>query len=308
MAAIRTHRWKLGLFVTLSLVLAFATLVWLGTLGFSRRTFRVVSYFDESVQGLDMGSPVKFRGVPIGSVADISIGPDRRHVQVTSEVNLDALVGLGLREDAPALFEEGIIPLDLRVQLVSFGITGLKFLQVDIFDPDRLSSPELPFKPPWNYFPSTPSTLKSVEEAVMEALNRFPELEREITVALAQASQTLSSIRAFIDPNEEGEGVAMLVARLEAAATSLEVAALSLDSAIQKADVGQTMTSIREAADAVGEAAHEATGLGGELRDDLVSLRETLHSVRALADTLERDPASLLRGRSPDLGPRGRNP
>jgi len=73
------------------------------------------------------------------------------------------------------------------------------------------------------------------------------------------------------------------------------------------ADVGGTMKSIRAAADSVAEAAHEATGLGGELRDELLSLREALQSVRALADTIERDPSALLRGRSGEAGPRGRN-
>ena len=66
------------------------------------------------------------------------------------------------------------------------------------------------------------------------------------------------------------------------------------------------MASIRQAADSVAEAADEATGLSGELRGELVPLREALQSVRALADTLERDPSAVLRGRSSDLGPRGR--
>lgn len=303
MALTPAHHWKLGLFVVLGLVLGFASLVWLGAVGLGQRTFRIVSYFDESVQGLDVGSPVKFRGVPIGSVAQISIAPDRRHVEVTSEVDLDALVKLGFGE---VTLEEGIMPLDLRAQLNYLGITGLMFLQIDRFDPDELLSPELPFEPPWNYFPSTPSRLKSVEEAVMEGLNRLPELEEQAAAALAEAEDTLASVRMLIEPLGEGEGgMAPLIAQLEEAATSLEAAAASLDRAIQQADLGGTSTSIREAADAVAEAAHEATGLGGELRDDLVSLREALQSVRALADYLERDPGALLRGRSPGSGPRG---
>ncbi len=306
MAVNPMQRWKLGVFVVLSAVIGFVLLVWLGTVGLNRRTFRVVSYFDESVQGLDVGSSVKFRGVRIGRVADIAIGPDRRHVEVTSDVDLNAMVRLGLRQDAPAQISAGIVPLDLRVHLVPLGITGLMFLQVDIFDPEDLSSEELSFKPPWNHFPSTPSALKSAGDAVMEVLNRFPELEVQATAALEEASYTLSSIRAFIEPDEGEQGVAMLVARLESAAASLESAASSLDSAIRVADVGGTMASIREAADSVAEAAEEATGLGGELRGELVSLRETMQSLRALADTLERDPGALLRGRSSDLGPRGR--
>lgn len=307
MAVDRTQRWKLGLFVVVTAAIGFVLLVWLGTVGINRRMVRVVSYFDESVQGLDLGSPLKFRGVRIGRVTDIGIAPDRRHVEVTSQVDLGALARLGVRETSPSEEGEGMIPSNLRVQLVPLGITGLVFVQVDIFDPDRLSSQELPFKPPWNYFPSTSSTLKSAGDAAMEVLNRFPALETQATAALEEASLTLSSVRSFIKPKEGEEGVAVLVARLESAAASLEAAAMSLDSAITLADVGGTMKSIRAAADSVAEAAHEATGLGGELRDELLSLREALQSVRALADTIERDPSALLRGRSGEAGPRGRN-
>ncbi len=88
MAVDASQRWKLGLFVVLTSILGFVILVWLGTVGLSRNKTQVVSYFDESVQGLDVGSPVKFRGVRIGRVADIGIGPDRRHVEVTSDVDL----------------------------------------------------------------------------------------------------------------------------------------------------------------------------------------------------------------------------
>ncbi len=306
MAVNPSQRWKLGLFVVVTSIVGFVILVWLGTVGLSRNMTAVVSYFDESVQGLDIGSAVKFRGVRIGRVADIDIAPDRRHVMVTSDVNLSALARLGVREGAPSGIGGGLVPINMRVQLVPLGITGLVFLQVDIFDPEQLDSQELPFKPPWNYFPSTPSTLKSAGDAVMEILNRFPELELEASIALAEASQAFRSVRTFIEPEAGGEGVAMLVARLEGAAMSLEAVASSLDSAIRMADVGKTMASIRQAADSISEAADEATGLGGDLRSELVSLRETLQSVRALADTLERDPGAVLRGRASDLGPRGR--
>ncbi len=46
--------------------------------------------------------------------------------------------------------------------------------------------------------------------------------------------------------------------------------------------------------------AADASGAAIDLREDLVTLREALESVRALADYLERDPGALLRGRSPE--------
>ena len=61
-ATTATNHWKLGLFVLISLFVMIAALFWLGARRFQRTSFPAVTYFDESVQGLDVGSPVKFRG------------------------------------------------------------------------------------------------------------------------------------------------------------------------------------------------------------------------------------------------------
>src|SRR5207244_4191739 len=97
MATTATNHWKLGLFVLLAVGTMLGALFWLGARRFRRESFPAISYFDESVQGLDVGSPVKFRGVTVGTVTDITIDPDNRHVQVTSNIYVDAILRLGLR-------------------------------------------------------------------------------------------------------------------------------------------------------------------------------------------------------------------
>jgi ABC-type uncharacterized transport system auxiliary subunit len=185
MATTATNHWKLGLFVVVGIATAMGALFWIGARRFHRESFQAVTYFDESVQGLEVGSPVKFRGVTLGTVSDITIAPDRRHVQVTQDIYLDVVARLGLRTKAPRKDEEFIDP-NLRTQLVSAGITGVRFLQTDFFDPERYPPPKLPFEPPWNYVPSAPSTLKSVEEAAVEIVNRFPMLEDRAKDALLE--------------------------------------------------------------------------------------------------------------------------
>src|SRR5215470_11941080 len=183
-----TNHWKLGLFVVVALLTMVAATFWLGSRAFRRKSVAVVSYFDESVQGLDVGSPVKFRGVTIGTVGDITLAPDHRNVQVTSDIYVDALKRLGL--EVP---KKGGQPLDpsLRVQLVSAGITGVRFLQTDFFDPERYPPPALSFPPPWNYLPSTPSTLKSLEDAAVEIVDKLPHLEDVANVTLSDLRHTL---------------------------------------------------------------------------------------------------------------------
>jgi hypothetical protein len=81
----QTNHWKLGLFVVTGLGIALATVFWLGLRRLNRDALPAVTYFDESVQGLDVNSPVKFRGVTLGTVSTITVAPDQRHV------GLDAL-------------------------------------------------------------------------------------------------------------------------------------------------------------------------------------------------------------------------
>jgi paraquat-inducible protein B len=289
MATTATNHWKLGLFVLLAVGTALGTLFWLGARRFQRESFPAISYFDESVQGLDVGSPVKFRGVTVGTVSDITVAPDHRHVQVTADMYLDALVRLGLRTSAPKSGEE-FIPPNLRVQLASAGITGVRFIQTDFFDPERYPPPRLPFEPPWNYVPSTPSTLKNVEETAIEIMNRLPVLADHAKDMLADMKKTLGSIDRFAADLGAADG------SFNQALLGLRAAATRVDRALDEAKLGATTASVRDTAASVGQAAAGVNDAEEELRGSLVALREALDSVRSLADSLERDPSVLLRG------------
>jgi paraquat-inducible protein B len=293
--AATTNHWKLGLFVLVGIGAIIGSLFWLGARRFHRESFPAVSFFDESVQGLDVGSPVKFRGVAVGTVADITIAPDHRHVQVTSDIYIDAMKRLGIAEAAPEQNgSEPFMPTDLRVQLVAAGITGVRFLQVDFFDPTRYPVPHLSFEPPWNYVPSAPSTLKSVEEALLEVMNRLPALGDQASATLQEAREALGALRRVAHSVESDDGpLRKLLAKLSSAAARIEAE-------VAAAELGRTTASVRSAADSVGAAAGGVGDAGEDLRASLVALREALESVRAFADALDRDPSALIRGRLHD--------
>lgn len=293
-----TNHWKLGLFVVVGIGALVGAVFWLGARRFHREAFPAVTYFDESVQGLEVGSPIKFRGVTLGTVSDITVAPDHRHVQVTADIYVDALARLGLRMAAPKEGEEFIDP-NLRVQLVSAGITGVRFLQTDFFDPERYPPPVLPFTPPWNYVPSAPSTLKSIEEAAVDILNKFPVIEDRAKDALVDLRKTLQSAERLTDALAAGDG------SLNRLLVQLRGTAARIEAALADAKVGPTTASIRENAGAVGQAAANVGDVRGELEESLAALRETLDAIRALADTLGRDPSVVLRGPAPDAPPPG---
>ena len=298
MATTATNHWKLGLFVVTAIATMIGAAFWVGAHRFQRETFQAISYFDESVQGLNVGSPVKWRGVTIGTVSDLTVAPDRRHVQVTADIFVDAWKRLGLA--LPKRGEDFIDP-NLRVQLASSGITGIRFLQIDFFDPGRHPPPQLPFAAPWNYVPSTPSTLKNVEDLAIETLNKLPTVEDQISGALVDARKTLVSVDALATQLQKDDGA------FHTLLVQLRSTAARLERSIQEAQLGTTTASLRSTSGRVGDAAAGVNDLRSELASSLVALRETLEAVRALADSLERDPSALVRGPRAD-GPKPKAP
>jgi len=67
----KANYFKLGLFIIASVAVFLAIVLALSAGQLFKRTVPIETYFNESVQGLDVGSAVKFRGVQIGRVTGI---------------------------------------------------------------------------------------------------------------------------------------------------------------------------------------------------------------------------------------------
>src|SRR5262245_6408217 len=247
-----TNHWKLGLFVVVALAIGVAAVVWLGLRRFNRDAFPIVTYFDESVQVLDVGSAVKFRGVLLGTVSSITVAPDHRHVEVWMQIYKDTLARMGFDPSRPR-------DPALRPQLASAGITGVKFVQFDTFLPERYPVPELDFQPPDLYYvPSVPSTLKSIEEVANEFLAKLPRLTDQLGDTLAEAKKSLRMLSDLAAWVRDESGVKRTVA-------SFDEAARTLTKAIADAELAQTTKGIRGAAGSVDSAAGKLGGQSGQL-------------------------------------------
>jgi ABC-type transporter Mla subunit MlaD len=282
----KTNHWKLGLFVVSALAIGLAAIVLLGLRRLNRDAYPVVTYFDESVQGLDVGSPVKFRGVTLGTVSLITVAPDQRHVEVWMNVYKEELVRMGFDPAQPR-------DPNLRPQLAAAGITGVKFVQFDSFSPERYPVPSLSFTPPEGlYMPAVPSTLKGLEEIANELVARLPKLSDQVGDTLMEAKKalrTLSDAVGWLRGDDSG---------LRRAIGAIDDAARTLKQAIREAEVARTTGSLRTAAGSVDSAAGKLGGQSAGLEDTLRALREALEAVRVLATRLERDPSAIVRGRT----------
>ena len=87
----KANKTMIGLFVLGALTLALAAIVALGSGVFFTKTFSCIMYFPNSVSGLEVGAPVLFRGVPIGSVKEISIEADASRLHFYIPVVIEIL-------------------------------------------------------------------------------------------------------------------------------------------------------------------------------------------------------------------------
>ena len=321
-----TSSWKLGLFVLSGLVLLIGSAFYLGARRLIRPSAEVVSFFDESVQGLEEGAPLKMRGVTIGKVKDIAFAPDGRVVRVTSDVFLDVLRGIGLESlaDDADLFR--MLPPDLRVRLAVTGITGVRFLEVDSVDPNDGQDMALGFDVPANHLPARRSTLKSLEQSLMSLTSQVPELIERIDgvatvvqreVEAMQLGATFSKARSTLDTIEAKAAAVDLAAmqgtadatfaRVATAADEVRTSAAVLRSLVESTSGGEgpagaALLRIAELADAtrtaversdlpglstsLKELAQRLDELGPHARDAMGESRQTLRGLRETLSAL----------------------
>ena len=337
----RGNEWKLGLFIVSAMAVGVGGLVWLGASRLQRDSFEAIAFFDETVDGLDPGSPVKYLGVTIGQVKKIGLAPDARHVRVTAEIYVDALE----RNDLPTEFpnESTLEDSGLRIQLVSSALTGVAFLEGRFFDPGQNPIPEYPFETPPNTLYTVPSTLKALETGLIEAMESIPKVveesvhilervekaieELQLRKVSEQVLQLMASLKERLDTLEElpllAEGATTMVEARVAIADirqvldglggedgsvarvldRYEALGADLQLALQESDFPGVARSLRGVGEDAQGTANEVALLSAELRVELKAMREAFESVQSLAISVERDPGSLLYGKTPQQRP-----
>jgi paraquat-inducible protein B len=201
---------KLGLYVILGTGMLLAVVVILGAGRFFETTYALETYFDESVNGLSVGSPVKLRGVQVGRVAEINFvsniypeatSDEARYVYVLCEINPDLFENLTEEDFVKYVARDA--DRGMRVRPTSLGLTGQLFLNTVYQDPK--TNPPLPidWTPEHAYIPSVPSTLSRVEEAVTTISKTLSSLKQE---DLESIIKDVKSIVGTIDDFMKTEG------------------------------------------------------------------------------------------------------
>ena len=296
-----------GVFVIVLTVTAIASVLWISSGKYYRKSYDVYQTFmTESVAGLNLNAPVRYRGVDVGRVRSIRLAPG--NVEAV-EVTLDIERGTPVKTDTVALLE-------------TQGLTGIAYIDLTASHRD---SPTLVAEPgqPYPVISAGPSLMGRLESSVpvlLAGLNRVADnlnetLDEDNRRALKATltdlrvlSRTLAARSATIDAglrdaaatmrNAERFSAALprLVARVEASADAFDR---------MTGDVGGAGTSARSTLDRTRADLQQFTGETlPELRELVAELRTLTATLQSAADKVERDPGVLLFGRpQPKPGP-----
>jgi paraquat-inducible protein B len=303
----------IGAFVVGAVVLGVAAVLVLGGGTLFHRTHPYVLYFRGDINGLAVGSPVKFLGVRVGSVKSIRlrITPEGASPIIPVTIVLDEDV-IERKSGVDMTFEtskfERMVDQGLRARLeMESLVTGQRYVAL-LIDPsaplERLALEDM------DEIPTMPATLEEMHRKVEQFLAE----DLEVTVKeLGEAASALRTMLASPDAQEAPATIVRALDSLDSLATTLEAQVQPIGARVEQVgdELTQTLASLQAAAERTqeveGELSLTLSTTRGLLSPDsplAVQLQATLQefaaaarSLRSLAELVERDPSALLRGK-----------
>jgi paraquat-inducible protein B len=310
----RANPATIGAFVVGAIMLAVAGVLVFGSGRLFKHTSKYVCFFSGSVDGLNIGAPVRIKGVEIGSVVDIRLRLPEQAPQMTSaqalrvpvtiEIDNERVVAVGgqARPDIKQLIDRG-----LRAQLNAQSlVTGLLFVQLD-FHPETPATFILPPDSKVAEIPTMPTAMEQVQSAAENLFRRLQEVHVEDLVkSLAQAVDTIKTVVATPELKQALQALPATVANLNQTVTSFRELSVRLDtkggplldSLKGTSDKGgAALDQARVTLQTVGEFVEPESPLSTRLSGSLQEVSEAARALRLLANLLERNPSVLVRGK-----------
>lgn len=319
-----------GVFVLGALALGVAALLTFGGVNLFSKPQRFVVSFDETIHGLDLGSPVKVRGVRAGRVVNLNVHYDVKtnhsRVVVVCELTRKVVVNdNGSEIDLSSRKElEEMVRRGMRAQLGVQGLaTGLLYVELTFEDPQVYPLAETLAGGPHLEVPSIPSSMAEAYASAMQILSNlkkidFPGLERDVRALLVDTRKQINTINlteVTAEWAKAGKAVTALIdsaeirqtfANLNSAIDSLKTTMAGVDQQIAPAgqqlnavllQAQSTLKTFEAAAANARNFISAQSGLGQEATQALMQLSEAAMSVQRLTEFLERNPSALITGR-----------
>ncbi len=319
----------IGAFVIGAATLMVAAVLIFGSGGFFSERVHYVLYFERSVKGLQIGAPVDFRGVKIGTVTDIQVHFDSNdrtfripvYIELEpnrlTEVCCDEKSGKTAKGKYPALMIEKLVSRGLRARVEQESlVTGLLYVQLDFFPNTPIN--RVGGEQDIVELPTIPSSLQLISEkfeklpleALVTKVTKAVEgVERvvnsdDLAAAIVSLNRTLKTLEGLVANLDRR--IEPLTADVNATLTAVQSLAQNFDSNAEPV-LSSMENASREAQTAIIEVqkvfenvdgmVDEHSPLRFELEQTLVEVSAAARSIRQMADYFKHHPESLIYGK-----------
>ena len=277
---------KIGIFVISAVVIGIIGVVVLGVGTIFQKKSIVETYIDESVQGLDVGSPVKFRGVPVGRVEQISLtsaeyATRREYVLVRVSISSNILPFPVNDPRSPQLKQA--LDRGFRIRIAPQGLTGVAYLEADYLEPERNPPLEIDWQPEYPYIPSTRSRITQLSEAVERILRNFSDID------IAQLSQTIDKSIVAITKLAENANLDKIGAQANALLNELRATNRQINTLVSNPELKTAVADVSASAGRARQILERAEKPINQMLTDLPQATESLNRLVKRLDSAAND-------------------
>lgn len=278
-----------------------------------RRSEPLLAYFEGSVRGLGIGSPVEWFGIQVGRVLDVKLEFDpasgRVRVPVLFEIEPERVANAGQNTTDQQLERlRMLVAHGMRAQLRSNNLlTGQLAVALEIF----------PDAPPASVerigdryvVPTVPTQIETLTRSLSEVVEKlgsvpFDEIGRNL-------NETLASLRAMAGSTQVADSLQSLQRTMAAVEDLARSADRNMTPALQRLPaIAQTLQQAITRLNSVAGSVESGYGQSSQFNRDMTrlvaQLNDAARSIRLLADYVERHPEALVRGKAERATERGR--
>lgn len=291
MSQTNPNYFRLGLFVFAGLAAILALILVFGTGQIFKKTLMTETYIEQSVTGLDVGAPVRFRGVKLGQVTSIGLSGNlyesneplakrKEYVVIRMKIDGDRNELLG-----PA----GKLPSDLRARVKSQGITGVNYVELD-YVRDMPGYEALPYswKPEYIVIDSLPSQTDIFFSGIRKVLDNFGDMN--LSGTQKKFDELLVNLNTIIGGDgKDNAGIAKSVERLNVLLGRIDEVANKAELELLMREVIATTVVLRQT----------LSSAQGDTLSSVENLKQITDQLNDLARVASRYPSSMVWGEPP---------
>lgn len=311
---------RLGAFVLGGVIGVIALVIFLSG-GIFQNGKQYETYFNQSVQGLNVGTAVKYRGVQIGEITSIGLVitsyPGSLKVLETQPQYRQVLVRFRLKMSKAGenISISQAVQAGLRAQIKPQGITGLSYLDLSFVKPSDYPLTTTPWKPDYPVIPSIPSPLAQVQDAAVKVFSSLSKVD--VDKMSANLTELLSTLNTQLSNSETHQIISNAASLLEnlnhvvkdsdLPATTASLRALTNGTQTQQiiSQLNQTTAQLAKVSaqlpalvnasqQAILRADETTADVQSQLVPILQSMRETMDNLRSLSANLAANPGQIL--------------